>query len=677
MPVPLALDRVLVAAAVALTAIVFLTDTADPVNIPKLAVLLLLALALPAVAAVRGIRTRRLVLPWGLPALAALLLAGAFTLSALVAPQLHTALLGATGRNSGLYAYLAALTLYLSVLRAGGPAGTRAVAFGLLAGGTFTAAYGLLQFLGVDAIAWSNPFNPIIATLGNPDFASAYLGITAPVAVWGALWTGWAPVLRALSGAVALLALVVAALSSAVQGPIAAAAGLAVVALALTLDLSPSRRRLALAALGGAAALGVGVLGLGAAGAGPARPFFTGISYDARTWYWTAALRMWQRRPLTGIGLDSYGLYWRRDRPLANPRTVGGDAYSDSAHSVPLQHLAEGGLLLAAAYLLFVAVVLVALVRGLHRLAGQERLLLGGLGGAWAAYQVQSLVSIDQVPLLVVNFVLGAAVVVAAGAARTREVTLPGALPAAAPPPAAQRARPAKRGRSAARGRPPARGRGPVPRRRPVTAADAALLGAVGTATAVAMWLSLTPLRANLAAHDGDLALSRGDGTAALADFTRAIDLEPRFGPYRTRLAQTYNLGKRQQQALDAFETAWRVDHAEIGALRTAGRLAESLQQYDRARRLYAEALAVDPINSATVLDWATFQLRHGSAAAARERLNRAVADLPGDAGLWAALGDARGVFKDTAGARAAYQRALALDPQNATATTGLAKLPA
>ncbi len=651
---PLELDQLAVAAAVSLTGIVFLSSTADPVNIPKLAALLLCALLLPAMSAARAVRARELSLPSGAPALAGLGLAVAFGVSALVAPQSSTALLGATGRNSGLLAYAAALILYLSVLRAFTASATKVLAFALLAAGTFTALYGLLQLLGIDAIAWNNPFNPIIATLGNPDFASAYVGIAVPVAVWAALWTGWAVALRVISGVLAVLFLVIGALSSAIQGPIAAGAGLAVVALALSLDLTVKRRNAALLALGALTGAGLTILIAGAAGVGPARQFFTGISFDARTWYWGAALKMWHRSPLTGIGLDSYGLYWRRDRPLANPRTVGGDAYSDSAHSVPLQHLAQGGLLLAAAYLFFLVVVTVALVRGFHRLRGQERLLLAGLGGAWVAYQVQSLVSIDQVPLLVLNFTLGAGVIVASGSARLKVVRLPGALPVAQQ----------GRGRKAS-----------LPRTRPTTGVDIALLSAIGVATVVAMWLSLTPLRANLAAHRGDVALSTGDGTTAVLDYLRAVDLEPGFGPYRTKVGDTYNRANLPDRARQAFIEAFRVDKAEIAAGRTAGRLAETAGDYRQAGVLFAEALSLDPSNSATILDWATFQLRHGSAADAGARLERAVRDLPGDAGLWASLGDARGVLGDVAGARAAYERALAIKPDEPTATVGLQKL--
>ncbi len=58
--------------------------------------------------------------------------------------------------------------------------------------GLFTATYGLLQKAGIDSIPWNNPFNPIIAALGNPNFASGYLGIAAAAGAGGALWAGWA-----------------------------------------------------------------------------------------------------------------------------------------------------------------------------------------------------------------------------------------------------------------------------------------------------------------------------------------------------------------------------------------------------------------------------------------------------------------------------------------------------
>ncbi len=375
----------MVAAAVLLSCVLFLPDASDPVNVVKLTALMLCAAVALALTASRVVRDRVAQVPVGPAAVSGLVLAAALGVATLVAPHTPTAVYGTLGRNSGLLAYGSAVLLFFVVLRTFDRSAARLLLLTLVLAGLFTATYGLLQYRGIDAVGWNNPFNPIIAGLGNPNFAAAYLGITVPAAVWGALWTGWHPAWRALSGAAALLSLVVAVLSDAVQGPLAALAGLSVLLVAWLLDRPDRVRRPALPALAVVAVLGLVTLGLGVAGRGPASAFFSGISYRARTWYWEGALAMFQRSPLWGVGLDSYGIRWRQERPIEVPRQLGGDHFSDAAHDVPLQMLAQGGLLLGLAYLALVVVVGVCLVRGLRRLQGQERLLLGGtrrlLGG--------------------------------------------------------------------------------------------------------------------------------------------------------------------------------------------------------------------------------------------------------------------------------------------------------
>ena len=192
----------------------------------------------------------------------------------------------------------------------------------------------------------------------------------------------------------------------------------------------------------------------------------------------------------------------------------------------------------------------------------------------------------------------------------------------------------------------------------------------------VALWLSLTPLRANLAAHRGDVALSSGDGTNAVLHFQHAVDLEPDFGPYRTRIGQTYNLGKLPDRAIAAFVAAFRVDKAEIAAGRTAARLAESAGRLPAGRpavRRGARARPEQLLHDPRLGDLPAPARQRAQAAQAR--LERAVVDLPADSGLWATLGDARRVLGDTAGARTAYERALQLRPDEPTATAGLKSL--
>lgn len=651
--------RLVIVAAVPLTAVLFTSRAADPVNVIKLTALTLSAVTALALWSARSIVLRQVPLPWGASTAAAVVLAVAFCVAAAVAPDTTTATVGTAGRNSGLIAYGAALLLFLLVTATFKRRETTLIGLATAGAGVFTATYAALQLLGVDRVRWNNPFNPAIAALGNPNFAAGFLAICLPTAVLGALWVGWSTACRVVSGAAALLILVVAVLTESAQGPLAAAAGLFVLGIAVALDRPRAQRRVAIGGLGAAALVGAGALVVGVLGAGPLAGAFGDSGGQARPYYWSAARSMFQQEPVLGVGLDSYGYYWRAARPLEVVTAIPGE-FSDAAHSVPLQHLAQGGLLLAAAYLLFVGVVAWALVTGLRRLSGQDRLLLGGLGGAWAAYQVQSLVSIDQVPLLTAHYVLAGAVVVAARGTQVRLVRLPGA-PVAVQPTSGGKGRKAR-----APQRPPAR----TP-----TTTDAALLATVGVVTLGLMWLALLPLRASMAAREGDAALARGDGLGAVAHYARAGDLLPGAGIYDYKQGVAYNAGGLEAEALERFLTAIEQDPRDVASVRTAARLADFRGDLELARRLYARGLQLDPLNSEAILDLAVFDLKHERAAEARDLLAESVVLLPEDAALWARYGDALAVTGDTDAARRAYDRALTLEPGQTTAAEGLAKL--
>jgi O-antigen ligase/Flp pilus assembly protein TadD len=658
-PAPsLAFDRTILAAAVVLTAVLFTARLADPVNIIKMTALVLCAIVLLASCTVRAVRTRVVQLPWGVPAAVALALLAAFVVATVTAPVTTTAVLGAYGRNSGLLVYASALVLFLVGLRIFDRSGTRVILYALMLAGAFTASYGLLQFVGLDSVPWNNPFNPIIAALGNPNFAAAYLAICTPAAAWGALRTDWGLPWRALSAVLATMCLLAALLSNAAQGPLAAAPGLAVLGVAWLLDRPAKLRRVGLAAVGTGTTLGLLVLGAGVAGAGPAAGVFSDIGSRARGWYWEVAFTIWRDRPVFGVGLDNYGSFWRTARPLEATRSRGGEDFSDAAHNVPLQLLSTGGLLLGLTYLAFVAVAAVALVLGLRRLRGQERLLLGALGGCWTAYQVQSFVSIDQVPLIVTQYVLAAGVVVAAGSSRLRELRLPGALPP--PEPTENRKR-----------------RAPVirPRPRALTPADYVLIGVVGLAALALSWQATVPLRANAAVLTADSALARGDGSAALAAYDRATGLVPGEPRYWQKRGQLFQQVDQPENALASFRRAVAEDPFDVTFLRQAAPFAEAQGQVDEARELHRRALELDPNGPKTVVPAAVFELRHDGAEQALELMERFVQVLPGRAEAWATLGDARATLADAPGAREAYDRALQLEPGQPAATAGLAML--
>ncbi|MCW2615838.1 MAG: hypothetical protein JWN08_2832 [Frankiales bacterium] len=659
-------DRYLVAAAVVLTCVLFTPSTFDPVNVVKLTALLLVTVALLVTTTVRVLRDRVLSLPVSAGGVVALALAVALVVATLTAPVTNTAVLGAYGRNSGLLAYLGAIVLFVVGLRVFDRPGARVLVGGVVAAGLFTATYGLLQKAGYDSIPWNNPFNPVIAALGNPNFASGYLGIAASVGAGGALWRGWAAGWRAACGLTALLCLITAALSSSVQGPIAAAGGLSVVGLAWMLNQSGTRLKVGLTVVSTGIVLAVAGLLAGAiAKVGPAAGIFSDNGSKARVYYWDAALAMFSDKPLLGVGLDQYGNFWRSERSTASVDFLGGPSYSDAAHSVPLQMLAQGGSVLGLAYAAFLVVTGVALIRGLVRLRGDDRMLLAAVGGGWLAYQVQSFVSIDQVPLIVLHFALAGGVIAASGSSGLRKFRLPGAL---VPVPVHPNDARAKRRAAVA-----------APRRRSLSGADAVVLSVVGVVALFAAYQSFDPLRANRAVKAAADALGTGDGTTALAQYEKARDLVPGQAYYAILEGNLFQTVEPRRPALAAasYERAVEVDPYEVNAIKAAAALAEERGDLEQARNFYRRAAELDPYNDETLEPVAQFELRHGGADDALRLLESARERLPRSARVLASLGDARAVLGDDSGAREAYDAALALDPAQPIATAGIAKLAA
>ena len=659
-------DRWLVIIAIVSTAVLFTAQAADPVNVIKLTALLLCAIALLASVAVQTVRTRVLQVPWGVPAILAVALVVAFVVSTLAAPVTTTAVLGAYGRNSGLLAYLGGIVLFVVGLRVFRDRGARFLVAGVVAAGLFTATYGLFQRLGWDSVPWNNPFNPIIASLGNPNFAAGYLGIAGSVAAGGALWAGWAVGWRVICGVTAALCLIAGFLSSSVQGPMSSAGGFFVLAVAVLLGQPEPRRKIGLSVMGVTALVGGTALIAGlVAKAGPAAPLFLDNGSRARYFYWDAALSMFNDKPLLGVGLDQYGNFWRSLRSSESVVTLRGPSYSDAAHSVPLQMLAQGGLVLGGVYLAFIGFTLYTLVRGLLRLEGSDRMLLAAVGAGWVAYQVQGAVSIDQVPLLTLHFALAGGVIAAAGLAPIREVKLPGALKPEKV--LASEAKTRRRIASAA-----------APKIRASTGGDAAGVLIVGLVGLIAAYLAIAPLRANAIVLDGDTAQRSGDGRDSLAAYDRAVDLVGGQAVYLTKKGAVYEQSTPPQpvQAQEAYQQAVDVDPYDLNALTSLARTAAVNGDLEVARQAYRAAARVDRWNPVTVQSSASFELAHDGAQAAVTLLEEAVGRVPGDAGLWATLGDARiALDDDVAAAAAAYRRALEIDPAQPSAVAGTARL--
>lgn len=637
----------------------FWRATYDVFNTFKATVIALGVLTMVLIGAYRVSRTRRLEVPWSPVLLAAGVLLAAFIVATAVSPQPVLSIVGRPGRHTGLFMYGTYLVLFVLCTRLYRDRTPAGVAKTLLGAAVPVTAYGLLQAAGVDPLGWQlvEGGPPVFSTFGNANFYAAFLGVVVPLAVWGALTTTWSTAWRVGSGVLAFAAFAGAYASNSQQGPGVALVGSAFV-LGAWVVTSPRLSRGAKAGvLGGGAALGLAGLAALVVGVGPLGGLRQSLasSLGTRTPKWETALAIWRDNPVAGVGLERFADYFFAYRPAWLAAEDGLRRSTDTPHNIPLDMLVNGGALLFLSYAAFVALTGWALAVGLRRNRGEDRLLLAGLGGAWLAYQVQSLVSIDVPPVAVLHYVLAGTIVGLGTRPALRSLALPGARPQAAATPA--RGKGKKKAPRVALAPP-----NPVP---------VGLLAVAGLAGLVVV---TTPVRADMAAADAQAL--RADREEAVAGFDRAASTafwEARYpaleGSYLAEQAQDDEAAlaaHREALAREPRTLAHAINVARLTAL--TGREEEAAAAWDRV-------LEIDPTTPEVLAEAGRFRLSQGDVEGARELVERAV-DLRGDeAAFWVALGEIRRADADVAGARAAFERALQLDPEADAARDALASL--
>jgi hypothetical protein len=162
----------------------------------------------------------------------------------------------------------------------------------------------------------------------------------------------------------------------------------------------------------------LGVLAIfGALQKGPLS-FVYKTSVSLRGEYWRAGLSMGMDHPLTGVGMDTYGDWYRRERSL-NAATVlpGPKTVTNASHNVVIDFFAFGGWPLLLSYLAMIFLAAIAMVRVIIRSKKYDPVFVA-MAAAWTCYQVQSLISINQIGLAIWGWLLTGALVAYEFAAR-------------------------------------------------------------------------------------------------------------------------------------------------------------------------------------------------------------------------------------------------------------------
>jgi O-antigen ligase len=316
--------------------------------------------------------------------------------------NLNEGFYGIFGRNTGFLTYFSfTLLMLLAVLSSSKNLLSRFRYFLLFLGTTLT-IYGFIQYLGLDPFPFENTSSSqVFGTFGNPNFQSSFLGIFAAYFFIFCFVPDVSKWLRTMSFSVVGLSLIGIFQTKSWQGYFNFSIGAFIGLVLLVITLRKKISSIILISIGCASTF---LLGLGLLNFGPLSGILAKSSLVARRIYWDTAIRITIDRPISGVGLDGYGDWFRRGRS-AESVNANGNFLSDAAHSVPLDIASGGGLPLLLLYLLIILVTIVSIARVVLTQT-QIDLNFIALCSGWVAYQAQSLISINQLGLGVIGWVM-------------------------------------------------------------------------------------------------------------------------------------------------------------------------------------------------------------------------------------------------------------------------------
>jgi O-antigen ligase len=316
-------------------------------------------------------------------------------------------LYGTEGRNTGFFLYLDLLILLLATSILSNQKFITNLSNLLTIVGIISALYGVIQLSGWDPYNWNNLNNPVFGFFGNPNFQSSFLGIVS-AGLFAFIFKSIAtPAFRVIIMFLLLLNLIVILSTDSQQGIIVFVSGFFISSYIAVLK-SKNFSRLS-KYYGFSILLSLIIVILDILQKLPWGSILYKPSVSSRGDLWRAAWKMAADNPITGIGFDSYEYFYRtyRDEVAVVSR---GALTSNSAHNVLLDILSSGGFILLTVYLVIMLLVILAAYRVIKREEGYNYYFVSILA-AWFAYQMQSIISINQIGLAVWGWILSGAIV--------------------------------------------------------------------------------------------------------------------------------------------------------------------------------------------------------------------------------------------------------------------------
>ena len=390
----------------AIVTLYFHTNIADPFNSPKLWILMLIGAWL--LGYVIGFK-KIILLSKPLKQLNIILLVflTLMLVAALLTDFKYVAFFGETQRRNGFFQYLA-----LSIVLMATAMFTRVfnvkklflVTFFL---GLVSFIYALLQTTGNDFVSWNNPYNSVIGTLGNPNFAAAAMAIMGVIIFSSIFISDFELPSKIFAVALVIMLVFVIYRSNARQGLLTIALGTGI--FSVIWIWGRSKKAGIFSSVSGLTIMIFSILGM--LQVGPLQQYLYKSSVSVRGYYWRAGLEMLSSHPFFGIGIDRYGSYFKQYREVEYPLNIGFQLTSSNAHNTFIQFFATGGIFLGITYLVLNLFVFYRAIIGIKNLQGSQKLYLAGIFSAWISFHAQSLVSIDNIGISIWGWVLAGSII--------------------------------------------------------------------------------------------------------------------------------------------------------------------------------------------------------------------------------------------------------------------------
>lgn len=388
------IGSVLICALLVTTLIITPTFSYDPINIPKFASLLIFSSGLLTMII---LNRSVLILKSRQNVLRIIWIFFAWSIFSFFFTSNKTeSLYGVTGRQTGLLTYTSFLIIFLSaVIVSSKSLNSKILVLLVFCGGAST-IYSLMQYFGLEGINWLNPYNAIIGFLGNPNFQSSFLGISATAAV--AHLNSRNKLKLGTNLIFIFIAMYTIYLTQSRQGFLVLAAGCC---FTFYFFLRSSKK------FGGLLNLYVVGVIFGTLAVvsdmlqkSPWAPFIYKSSVTYRGDFWRAGWNMTLDNPLFGVGFDGFRDSYRSQKDLNAALRPIPDAAVDSAHNIFLDISTAGGLPLLFIY----SAIIFYTFRSAFKLMQRSKeidLVLSGIFSCWIAYLAQSLISMNNIGIAI------------------------------------------------------------------------------------------------------------------------------------------------------------------------------------------------------------------------------------------------------------------------------------